>query len=863
MGYRQRSSRALLRLLMPPLLCALWLLPALGFAAFRPAVARAAGAAASQVAASSASHVTVIVLDMSGSMTQNDPQGLRCSAANAYIDLSGPGDFVGVIGLDNATGATGGPHNFQTTVDWGLAPREMATVNARKALRDAIAQKSNGCRPDGNTPTYDALAKALSLLAQATAGGTISGSVILLTDGAPAPDTGGQITAIQNDLIPQFKAHNWPIDAIALGTDSGFHFVLSNIASATSGSFYDDGHGVVPGVSPLNITPFFLDIFRLRNGRSPGPDVPPTALSGGGTARNFSVGAYVSHLDIVVVKDSPGTTVSVLAPNGQRFPPSAAGAFVSTGDPYYAMFAIESPQQGAWELDVSGTGQFLMDSLKQSTLSLALSAPGPGAVAALGEPFTVAARLLSGGAPVSGGQFTISGTVAYAGGSGAAYVQNIQLRDPNGSGTYSTTVTVPAAAPSGSYTVTVNAHAASEDVLSVQTVLRLDLFPSALLISPATAKPTTDAVAASAVGWDPVLRVLYRPPVLSWLGGWPLDGLQSDPAALAHGQVELNGQPYADASVSATATRQGTTAKLPVEVVNDGQGAFHLLFPSDAAGAYAVTFTTTGAYSQSHGDLTHVTRTVLVTVVPATFGQELRAWLITLFYLFLLAFVVLLIRYAFAPKPFGVLAGAEGGMEFARARRSPLARLLHPSAVTSDQMELDPGLAFSFRRGGRILVRGTDRRSGFELGGRPVPAHPVPAGEAELTMTGGDGTSTYTIRADRGDDDGYGDDDGADARPARSGLMPRIRGPRPDTDDDDETDDWTPRRRRRRIGFARRHRGRRGYDDGDSGYDDGGDDDDWAPRRSSRSPRQRNDDVDEYAARRTRGHSRRTHDDEW
>src|SRR5437016_1187216 len=46
--------------------------------------------------------VTVLDLDMSGSMTGNDPSGLRCAAANAYIDLSGPGNFIGVIGLDSA-----------------------------------------------------------------------------------------------------------------------------------------------------------------------------------------------------------------------------------------------------------------------------------------------------------------------------------------------------------------------------------------------------------------------------------------------------------------------------------------------------------------------------------------------------------------------------------------------------------------------------------------------------------------------------------------------------------------------------------------------------------------------------------------
>jgi hypothetical protein len=443
-----------------------------------------------------AGHVTVLVLDMSGSMGNpgiggNDPQGLRCSAANAYIDLSGPGDFVGVVGLANTTGARGGPHNFETA-DWSIQPSELSTVARRQQLRGAIQQQSSHCAGNGGTPTYDALAKAEAMLARATNGGAIPGSAILLTDGVPDPGTGAQVVAIKSDLVSQFKAHNWPIDTVALGQDSGgFHSFLSDVASATSGAFYDDGHGVVPGVSPLNIAPFFIDIFRLRNGRSPGPDIPPTTLSGGTTARNFDVGQYVSHLDIVVVKDSAHTRVSLVAPNGQRFPPAAAGTFIST-DPYYAIFAIDTPQTGTWELDVSGSGQFLMDSLKVSTLSLLLTSPNASAVLALGEPFTISAVLSNQGTPISGGQFNLTGTISYAGGASAApYTQDVVLTDTTGSGTYSAPVTVPTAAPTGSYQIVVKAHSASEDVLTTQMVLRMDLFPAALLISPTTGKVTS------------------------------------------------------------------------------------------------------------------------------------------------------------------------------------------------------------------------------------------------------------------------------------------------------------------------------------------------------------------------------------
>src|SRR5262249_13519195 len=150
----------------------------------------------------------------------------------------------------------------------------------------------------------------------------------------------------KSELLPQFKQHGFPVDTIALGADDRdhpFHPFLNDVANATSGKFYDDGKGTVPGVSPLNIAPFFVDIFARRNGRTVSQDIPPTQLGGGPASRNFSVGDFVSHLDVVVVKDSPDARVTITAPNGQVLPPAVAGTFIST-DPHYAIFSIDHPQ---------------------------------------------------------------------------------------------------------------------------------------------------------------------------------------------------------------------------------------------------------------------------------------------------------------------------------------------------------------------------------------------------------------------------------------------------------------------------------------------------------------------------------------
>jgi hypothetical protein len=461
-----------------------------------------------------------------------------------------------------------------------------------------------------------------------------------------------------------------------------------------------------------------------------------------------------------------------------------------------------------------------MDSLKVSVLTLSLTSPSTKGALALGEPLTISAALSDQGVPISGGHFSLIGTVTFAGDATTTYLRDILLTDQGGSGTYSTQVTIPTSAPTGSYQITVSAHAASEDVLTAETVIRLDLFPSALLIG--RNGPTTQMVTASATQWDRPLELLYGLPIVSFFSGWPLGGLPAQPSAVVKGQIELGGKPYSEAEVTGEATRAGTTTQVPVTFVNDGGGTFHLIFPSDADGTYTLLLTTQGAYSVSHGDLTQVTRLVEVTVVPNTMSQRLRAYLVTLFYLLILASFVLLLRYILAPKPRGAVISIPGGAdEFARARR-PWAFFL-PSVVESGQMGLDPGLQFRFRRGGRISVRGTGARNNYRQAGGSVPTAWFSAAGAELASS--DGRVRYNIESG-----GRRDADTDDGRlNTRSELMKRVIGTRRSRSDDDDDDDGRSRSR----GGIWGKRSSRSFETAD-------DSDDERPRRRGR--RSRDDD---------------------
>ncbi|HEU4784723.1 MAG TPA: hypothetical protein VFS83_15385, partial [Ktedonobacterales bacterium] len=658
---------------------------------------------------------------MSGSMGSNDPNGLRCSAANAYIDLSGPGDFVGVVGLDN-TGPTGGAHNFPLAQVWAQ-PSEMATLAARTQLHKTIATKSHNCKPDSATPTYDALQQALTLLTNATAQTHLPGSVILLTDGVPAPQQNEQISAIQSDLVPQFKQRDFPVDTVALGADGTLRSFLSDLANATGGAYYDDGHGVVSGVSPLNIAPFFVSIFAQRNGRTVTHDIPPTALSGGTVSRNFSIGAFVSHLDVVAVKDSTSARVTMTAPNGQVLPPAVAGTFISS-DPHYVIFSVDHPQSGAWQLNVTGSGRFLMDSLKVSTLGLSILAPASNTPEPLGQPLTVSATLNDNGTPITGSRYSMNGTIAYSGGgSVGGYTQEFVLDDHASPGTYSTQITIPTSAPAGSYTISIAAREVSDTIASANRLVRIELFPSPLLAAPSTGKLTTDTIATTVTQWDPALRAIYGVPfgVLTWLSGWPLQGHPVVDGARLDGAVQLDGKPYSNANVSGSATRDGSKTAIPLHISTGDNGRFTSAFTPNGDGQYALTFKTQGSFKDSHGDLGTTTRTVALKTQPASPVQEAIAWAITLLYLFILALIVLLIRYAISQKPFGRLVSNDGGggEEFSRARRGVYG-LLHPGTVLSQQMGLDPGLIFHFQRGNRITVEGNGGgRRAYRLGGEP------------------------------------------------------------------------------------------------------------------------------------------------
>lgn len=494
------------------------------------AAARLPAAAPAAAASAASGHVTILVLDMSGSMGQpgqggNDPDGLRCSAAHAYIDLSGAGQWVGIVGLAHPGGAPGSA----TTAQDYAPPAEMSTDSARAAMRKALDTHSNNCLGDGTTPMADALARADHMLLAATQGGQRSGSVILLTDGLPDPDATGQLAAIHS-LMGDFESHDWPIDTIALGgADRGF---LRGVSDSTGGTAYDVAHGPVPGVSPLNLEPFFVDIFRVNQGRTLLHAVAPTAIAGS-TQRQFHVGRFIAHMDVLVVRDSANVAVQLYAPGSYPNAPEQPGqARIVENDPHYAIFSIDNPIRGDWVLAYSGQGQVLTDALLQSSLALQLVSPRANQHLPIGLALPLDAALRDGQDQVLAEPVTVTASIGPANGSNGSSptAREVTLRDPGGAsptGNYTGSVTLASGSPHGTYHIALQAQLNDAQVSLVVPIV-IEAFPVPTLLAPSDGKPQPAGLALDAVPGAP-LTIAF---------GLTVDGtLQTEPnvtASLLH-----------------------------------------------------------------------------------------------------------------------------------------------------------------------------------------------------------------------------------------------------------------------------------------------------------------------------------------
>ncbi|GLV54415.1 hypothetical protein KDH_12620 [Dictyobacter sp. S3.2.2.5] len=704
-------------------------------------------------------------------MSTNDPAKYRCSAANAFIDLSTADDYVGVVGL--AGGQAQGWHD-----------PILMTVKNHAILKSTIKQRSLDCLPNGSTPTSDALQKAFNMLAQAAQGTSINGSVILLTDGQPDPNGVEQINSIQNKLVPQFQSQHWKIDTIGLGANNPiaggpfptFHDFLYGLSTETGGEFHDDSQGIIQGINALNITPFFLDIFASLRHKSVGGDKMAQTVDGI-RAKNFSVSTYTDVLNVVVVKENANISIILKDPGAQSISEQNDNVLISNDDPYYTYFSVNEPRSGSWELDIKGSGRYVIQTLNDESMNLAnltltqnQQTIADGQPVALNNPVTISTFFTHNGVqatPPDG--VDLNGTLIFHGPAGN-FSQSFVLQNVKDTRTFSADVEVPASAPSGSYMLTIDATTDSR-ANSIANTARSQVFisfPEPYLLSSQSQElvPANELVMSKVIHWDPVLVLLYDhlPAWAGFLSAWPLQ--QSPPLshAVIQGKVMIEKptlQPYAPIKqlrVSVLSPNSPSATTVPVQISHNGQ--FQLLVPVTGSGIYTLQFQTQGQLKDSYGMTISSLRKIEVSERMATPLQEGIAWLFTIAYAYLAFLVIRFVIGVTYPHPSGSWSssryGELDGKNIRQAHRTLFQWFFHPDQLTSRQLGMPAGLRFRFLRGGVIKARAEGRdASHWQFGnGDPVASQYTDASDL-LYKEDDDSNETvrYTVSAETDEGD--------------------------------------------------------------------------------------------------------------
>ena len=331
-----------------------------------PGYATAATTASERIAVS-------LVIDTSGSMAETDPNHLRKTAADIFVDMLSPEDYVGIVSF--ATEAT------------ELTPMQKVgdTLN-KQVIKDTLGSITNA---DGNTNYRSALEKAEEQLG--SLGETDIRKVILfLTDGVPEPDYALRedmaFMSAYMDSVWQTTARlglkNVAVYTIGFGTvDTS---ILQRIATDTRGEakFLD---------SAGDITVNFVGVLRTLKNRQVFWN-ESLALTGE-TVLPFQVDSYTSQVTMAVTNDIPGADVFV-RPVGSEEDISGQ-VNIQKNDQYsiLTMNQVEKELPGDWELVITGTGNAQLFGDKDLTLKSWMTSPLANTQVPIHEPIDLSVEV--------------------------------------------------------------------------------------------------------------------------------------------------------------------------------------------------------------------------------------------------------------------------------------------------------------------------------------------------------------------------------------------------------------------------------------------------------------------------------------
>lgn len=299
-----------------------------------------------------------IIIDVSGSMKQNDPQNLRSPGLRLLGGLM-PGD------------AESGVWTFARYVNM-LVPLQKAD----DTWRERVQQKSSEIHSHG---LFTDIEQALQ---KATANVKVSDpakqrSIILLSDGLVDLHQGKASSDqsrqnIINKLLPQIKQKGFRIHTIALSEDAD-HELLKQLSMATDGWYHQ-----VDNADELERV--FLHLFEQATQRDSVPLVD----------NRFTIDTSVNEMTILVFRENETDVTQLVQPDQKNQSYETHEPSVSwMQEKHFDLITIDKPMSGEWfidgNIDLDNRVMVLTD-LRMETIDL------PNNILA-GEQFDIVAKL--------------------------------------------------------------------------------------------------------------------------------------------------------------------------------------------------------------------------------------------------------------------------------------------------------------------------------------------------------------------------------------------------------------------------------------------------------------------------------------
>lgn len=314
-----------------------------------------------------------LVIDTSGSMADTDPNNLRKTAAEIFIDLLSPDDYLGVV-------------MFSTDAVEAIPMQQVASMENKEYLKATLAPAITAL---GDTDYLKAL-QAAEYQLDSFAEQDVRKVIIFLTDGVPDPNP---VQRDNPDFMSGYMDSIWATTAniglkdypiYTLGFGNSDQSILQRIASDTRGEakFIE---------SPSAIATNFFEVLRMLKNRQ---TVFNESLHiQGEHAIPFSFDPYTSQVTMVLANENAGLDVSVVSSDGQTAPQNLG---VQKNDNYSIITLNQHKKEltGEWQLIVNGTGNVQLFGDKDLFFKSWMVKPQTNMQHPVNEPLTVSVAVL-------------------------------------------------------------------------------------------------------------------------------------------------------------------------------------------------------------------------------------------------------------------------------------------------------------------------------------------------------------------------------------------------------------------------------------------------------------------------------------